>query len=528
MEGTPIIPPSPESGTDKEDKKAAKKKKNSRKLGSFAADLKTQRHERAEPKAKAESLWPFGASEEVVPSDKKTEALPSVAEVSEAEAPTEQISEFEEALITQRVAESRQADIREQLAAEDEPIPSAELEAAQAFHEKIRRGQDVESAGIDTLAERGIDEKVDLESAVLAPETPQEFSDAPVQINRSEANEKASPVEPAAPATSPRTQPRRTLAPNATEVWAPGSGMYAYRGLADGRPVSMVKPEYISTRDELLIKNIPGGIVGYLIGRRRGRLKAEKKFNTVKKKLEQQVQSLEETVVAKERRIRQVVREQAQAHPERIVAVQPTAEKVSETRQLHEQQPVPERLGQLIVDAERTEQPRQTAREKFPSPTTEKIKIDKNIETLSRAELLSISEKIVLDGSTLHQIYETHLVGERGLRRLVQEHLQGGDVKKALRREIVEREIDFERDPVMRDHTGHDTADGSGSLQTLLAQQGSTLADSNEEVAFYKARASYEATEHEQQRNRRKRMDVSLMAIILVLCAAITILYLRR
>lgn len=522
MEGTPIIPPSPESGTDQGDKKEAKKKKNSRKLGSFAADLKTERQERSEPKAKAESLWPFSSPGESVP------------EVSESEAPTEYISKFEEALITKQVAETHQADIREELVAENEPIESTELEAAQAFHEKLRNGQDIESAEADTLAERGIEENVDLEPAAHAPETPKEFGEVPVQITRPEMVESERSDVPLPPHRS-RKQPGRTLVPNATEVWVPGSGMYAYRGIADGRPVGMVKPEYISTRDELLIKNVPGGIVGYLIGRRRGRLKAEKKFNTVKSKLEKQVQSLEETVVAKERRIRQVVREQAQAHPERIVAVKPAAEKSvesprrgGEARQLHEQQPVPERLGHLIVGAERIEQPRQAASEKSLYRAPEKIQINKNVETLSRAELLSISEKIILDGSTLHQIYETSLVGERGLRRLVQEHLRGGDVKKALRREIVEREIDFERDPVMRDHASHDLSGDGGSLRALLAQQGSAAADNEEEVAFYKARASYEASQSDQQRSRRKLMDVSLVAVILFLCATITILYLRR
>lgn len=534
MEGTPIIPASPESGTDQENKKEAKKKKSSRKLGSFAADLKTERQALAESKAKSESFWSFADSTaENAPGEQKSEAAPAVPEVSESEAPAEQISEFEKTFVAKSAAEVRQADIREQLAAKNTPVESAALEAVQAFYEKVRSGQDIESAEANTLAERGIDSAEALEPEV-SPETPQEFSDAPIQINRPELVESERSEEPPAP-VHPRNQPRRTLAPNATEVWIPGSGMYAYRGIADGRPVGMVKPEYISSYDELSVKNIPGGIVGYLIGRRRGRLKAEKKFNTVKKKLEKQVQSLEGAVVAKERRIRQIVREQAEAHPERLVTILPSAEKVAEVpkrggeaRALHEQQPVPERLGHLIVGAERIEKSGLTPSETSPSAAPEKIKIDKNIETLSRAELLSISEKIVLDGSTLHHIYETSLVGERGLRRLVQEHLRGGDVKKALRREIVEREIDFERDPAMRDHTSHDPTGAAGSLQALLARQSSAAADNEEEVAFYKARASFEASQHEQQRSRRQIMDASLVGLILILCAAIIVLYLRR
>ena len=73
------------------------------------------------------------------------------------------------------------------------------------------------------------------------------------------------------------------------------------------------------------------------------------------------------------------------------------------------------------------------------------------METLSRAELLSISEHIGVETSSLRNVYETHLIGEHALRRLVAEYLQGGDVQMALRREIVEHEIDHERDPALRD-----------------------------------------------------------------------------
>ena len=153
---------------------------------------------------------------------------------------------------------------------------------------------------------------------------------------------------------------------------------------------------------------------------------------------------------------------------------------------------------------------------------------EKRIETLNRTELLAISEKIVIDGSSLRQIYETHLVGERGLRRLVAEHLRGGDIKKALRQEIVEREIDFERDPILRDMAPHsapaETGGGKAVLDQLLQNAHVPGMETSEEAAYYKARAAYDAHQQDHQQKQRQLMDVSMIGIILLLVALVSFL----
>lgn len=168
---------------------------------------------------------------------------------------------------------------------------------------------------------------------------------------------------------------------------------------------------------------------------------------------------------------------------------------------------------------------------------------EKRAETLSRAELMNLSEQIVVDGSSLRQIYETHLVGERGLRRLIDEHLHGGDLKKALRREIIEREIDFERDPAIRDMappanpaTGGEAGAGTAktgkasqtTLNKMLEQAATEIQDSNEEAAFFKARALYEAQQLRQHKQQRHWVDVSLAVTIAVLVILVLVLLGRR
>lgn len=174
--------------------------------------------------------------------------------------------------------------------------------------------------------------------------------------------------------------------------------------------------------------------------------------------------------------------------------------------------------------------------ERSPRPSP-----DKRAETLSRAELLNLSEQIVVDGSSLRQIYETHLVGERGLRRLIDEHLRGGDLKKALRLEIIEREIDFERDPAMRDMAVPATpaaSQGSAANKTskanqtalnkLLEQAEADIQDSNEEAAFFKARALYESQQLHQHRQQRRLIDVGLTVTIAILTILVIALLSRR
>jgi hypothetical protein len=191
----------------------------------------------------------------------------------------------------------------------------------------------------------------------------------------------------------------------------------------------------------------------------------------------------------------------------------------------------PEHIGQMLLNSESApaKPVAKKAPEHRPVPVT-----GQNIETLSRSELLNLSEAINVDGSTLRQIYETHLIGERGLRRLVSEHLHGGDLKKALRNEVTEREIDFERDPAVRDIRPGQALSAGGArtnkaaLDKLLQKAGTNVADSGEETAFFKARARYEANELQQHKQQRRMVDITVAVVIALLLALIIFLYLSR
>ena len=165
------------------------------------------------------------------------------------------------------------------------------------------------------------------------------------------------------------------------------------------------------------------------------------------------------------------------------------------------------------------------------APKMETVAARKQAETMGRTELLLLSEKVQVDGTSLRKIYENQLVTEKGLRRLVTEYLRGGNVSRALRRELVEHQIDFERDPMMRDkqapvNATASTANGAGkaALTAFLVKAGvSPDAESQPIGAEPNERADNKnATKSTNQpRRRATAVDAALVTLIAVLVIAI-------
>jgi hypothetical protein len=245
---------------------------------------------------------------------------------------------------------------------------------------------------------------------------------------------------------------------------------------------------------------------------------------------------------AQDSKTRRQAAEKAKAQVSRV------AERLSKaaTEKLSGPEPAPERIGRMMVTANETAPISHTGKSALEAAVradkrserpaeSPGLSADKRISTISRAELLVMSEQILIDGSSLRQIYESHLIGEQGLRRLVAEHLDGGDLRKALRREVIEREIDFERDPNVRDMIPQEMTisvagrgRGQEALNELLEKAALNINDSEEEAAFFKARALYEASQLQQHKQSRRMIDVGLAGAITVLVALIIVLIMTR
>jgi len=70
---------------------------------------------------------------------------------------------------------------------------------------------------------------------------------------------------------------------------------------------------------------------------------------------------------------------------------------------------------------------------------------------LSDAEYLNLAQKIKAESINLKQLYINKKISINGLKRVVQEYLRTGDISQYLQMELIERQKDFEKDPLFRD-----------------------------------------------------------------------------
>jgi hypothetical protein len=308
-----------------------------------------------------------------------------------------------------------------------------------------------------------------------------------------------------------------------------------------------------------------GGIVGYLVGRRRGRIKTEKKLQPIQNKLEKEVKSLHTRLSDQEYALRQAVARRNEQQPAQVtapnellkksagieraarpIAKQPERPARIEARPLYNSKVPLERIGGHVLVAAEAITAKRVSKAEADAPkvilTPEKpaapqqskpeksAMSEKEVMTMNRSELLLLSEKIVVDGASLRQVYETHLVGERGLRRLVSEYLQGRDIKKALRRELIEREIDFERDPALRDRARSSVnKSGKGALTTLLQEAGAVQSLVQSVVPKTTSiDAANDATAPGQKAHAHRLADVSFITVIIILVAVSIYLAISR
>lgn len=198
-----------------------------------------------------------------------------------------------------------------------------------------------------------------------------------------------------------------------------------------------------------------------------------------------------------------------------------------EANQLHGKELPPERIGHVLMSGE--------ARPQLKDDTS-RVEIDRQrAATMSRSELLGISEAITVDNTTLRHIYETHLIGENGLRRLVYEHMRSGNLQEALHHEILEHEIGFERDPQLRHQapfkpirSAAKPGNDQPSLNDLLSKAGLVKLDPSKELTAPKLLSEHLAKRTALQPRQRRLLDMAFIGIILILLVLVIVLVMSR
>jgi hypothetical protein len=481
----------PEGSSDSPDSDKKKTKKKARFL-----ELPIDNQESKDNKPAAEAKKPARTEAEA-----KTEAQAETLSEDETKQATQQIAS--EHLATMHSAES---------------ATQAELAPAEDFLERVADGQATDEAFY--------------EAAERAHVTPAEADAALLELVQAPPVEAVHDDEPALDGV--------------IETNNQDEGEIAWRE----RPVAehtlpLASHRYYERRNnrshDFIAGAVVGGVVGNLMGRRKERLKTEKRLAPVQKKLEQQVTALEQRLVQKEQALVLAVAKRGGAEakpaaattrrPEASVAV--NAERMQPGRQetrLGMEKPVrAERLGHMVIAAEAPRKQAERVRMERPNSIREAFRAEE-VKTMSRNEVLELSEKIVVEGANLRRIYESRLIGEKQLRHLVTEYLQGKDIRKDLRREMVEHEIDFERDPILRDRVRSHLATNNtgGGLGELLASVG--IVENEADPALERRIAADEQRRAEAKRkhDRRQAMaDTAMLTAIVVLATVVAVLLMR-
>jgi len=399
----------------------------------------------------------------------RTEARPET-ERSTEDAPLDELEADEARAIAEQYAAGRGAELRDEQAQLPPDSPERAAAAANAamirkLAEKLRAEPDgdprraVAEAADEVIAEDNLGTVEQARAALSTAEAVPPDDDEPVDTAKRSSGATTTPPRPPAvggggqPPTGP---PRYPFAPGFPGSPGGPGGFNPNQPGSTGSPniypsasMTTLEAQYYARQAEnrgLLV----GGIVGYLIGRRRGRIKTEKRLLPIQKKLEKAVTGLHDTIADRERQIRTLATQKARAT--RIAG--------SALRPVRSETAVPmSRPVEAIVPAP-TERAQRFEAVPLPVPTAETDPArsrppegspDQRVERLRPAELLKAAETVLIEGASLRQIYDTHRITEKGLRHIMTEYLRGGDVKKALDEELTIKELSYERDPQLRD-----------------------------------------------------------------------------
>lgn len=181
--------------------------------------------------------------------------------------------------------------------------------------------------------------------------------------------------------------------------------------------------------------------------------------------------------------------------------------------------------------AETSELPK---RENHPVPTHERSAAHvppESVRGMQLSELLALAEKIDIEGSSLRTIFEARQITESGLRRIAGEFLRGGDVQKAVRQERMVKEMQFERDPQMRDRLAASYAEVEAARPQTSQQGLADLLGPNQQAPISKSDERPEAQQRpEQSRPSRPSGHQILIAawiafvVLLIIIAVVLVL----
>ncbi|MES2971142.1 MAG: hypothetical protein V4702_02350 [Patescibacteria group bacterium] len=439
-----ISPPTPEKKDKKKDKKESKKPvfesiKQSEKDGE---KIKDDKPEKKEPTEKEAPLQKMGEAEQKLAATEIAKDLIEERKDEVEAAPADSIEEkvalvaasFDEALV-QEIADGKELEA----ALENSSKLTLEIVGIEAG-ESIAEPTESEAENTDT-------EEVNVPSETSEPTEETEKDDSTASAATTPSALPSGPTGPTPPVPPHGTGPAGPSSPGGG-AWGPtGPGGAGFTGGNIPHPTPNITasqaPEYINVRRSNRRHLLVGGLVGYMIGRRRGRIKTEKKLLPIQQKLEKEVKTLEQKIITREERIRTITREQLTQKPEMqhklVERLQASRELKADAREKPGKVLHKEKIGKFALAGERPfSQERERQLSRFEQSNTEMTKEQikppepvrapekpKTVELMAMADLLLIAEHVKIEGSSVKRLYETNRLNPEGLRRVVKAYLRG-------------------------------------------------------------------------------------------------------
>ena len=545
MESTPLYPPTPEDDDDEAEDKPIK--------NIFSRESAAKKEAKSQEEVGGEiakSLFTHNNSQE-----------PSAEQ--EGDGPLLEISHEDEVIIHQALAQEH----LEHPVVGEQPLPEVN-----DFLDRVVEGEEPEQAfeqvlGVndpeDDLGVENIDSR---ETHPVEPEGVTSTAEVPPLSNDN--------LPPETPIIENPNQPlegRSVIAP-------PGNVAVGENTQpTNNRPRNL---ESSRQDNEVVSRSISGELAAYIVGRRIGERKTRESVAKKQKQLGKKIKQMEGRLQEQELIIQQVSqkkkvearkvtppeRTQPGSRESRLNLTKPEqaghlgqilveSKALGITKVSNEVQPVaqvdkpsevlttPDRPSGIPLTTElpqpiSTNEVQPIVRENTGSIEERKTKDNKNqlrdvvkpeqIKTIPRNELLRISQSIVVEGANLRSMHESNLFGEQALRRLVAEKLKGKDIRPMLKREILEKQRDFERDPMVRGRAHFQSETGSQIFTKMLDQ--STPNQPLNQGANNKPKPSTQKVDSRDNSNTKKDKQLAdntskpLLLLVIIIFVAIILL----
>lgn len=434
-------------------------------------------------------------------SDDKEKQLVDSESSRETES-NEHLTDAEVSEATAAIIESRESDIAEELTQTEPDSPEEHAAIANAaFLESLRERiesedvltpDDLDEAYEETVEDLEFDTEVtDQDSDTVDEEITEDNTDE-IDDNVNDSQQQLPlptqtpvsprslppPVPPTPPSPSnPPTPPVPPIPPGPAPPQPPNQNPIN----PSTSQHALHSPNIAPTSTPVIVERRRGSnalvwaVVGYIVGRRGGRKRTEKKLQPKIEKLEKEVKELDTRIYEKEEKIRELAKKQVETKPKSSVEATKSLKKRREVRSEIKAEfkrkeelaanPTVEKVGKFSLPA------MEVFRERRLPDGTEDSPKRKPVETMTVVELLEKVADVEVDNELVVKLYEQGRIKPEVLRQITKEYLRRGPYERTLRRELAP-------DPNVLDEKRH-TIESARERSVDSRQRSNTLA-SNE------------------------------------------------